>query len=182
MKSIKELLIQCWYDKVDMEIVREWASAFIIKNDDIPEQIFDLLSCDRYQVEVLLSESLRSQREELSKQSEEAEILSAQLLIDVATKYLNGQGAPMDVCRVVDNIDANFVGAQRGLPDNIAYYPSWLGNLWNSCDWCDEEWTRESAPRLKEDLSVQLNNISTWVESHNKRLKVKDGAEHRPLA
>lgn len=171
MKNYQEVLVECWYDQADLESIKKWACSYIENNDDIPEEIFELLDADKYQFESLLLKLSKVIDSDFSPQSIGAELLAAKHLITVASEYLNDEATPMDVCRVVGKIDVGFLGASRGLPDNIAYYPEWLGNLYNSCDWCDDIWTSSSAPHLKEDLEAQIVNISKWVASHNKSLK-----------
>lgn len=171
MKNYQEVLVECWYGQADLESIKKWACSYIENNDDIPEEIFELLESDKYQFESLLLKLSKVIDCDFSPQSIGAELLAAKHLIAVVLKYLNDEATPMDVCRVIGKIDAGFLGASRGLPDNIAYYPEWLGNLYNSCDWCDDTWTSSSAPHLKKDLEVQIVNISKWVESHNKSLK-----------
>lgn len=170
MKNYQEILVECWYDQIDLESIKKWAYSYIENNDDIPEEIFELLDADKYQFEDLLLKLTRTIDSDFSSQSISAEILAAKHLIKVASKYLNDEVTPMDVCRVVGKIDGGFLGADRGLPDNVAYYPNWLGNLYNSCDWCDDTWTNTSAPHLKKDLETQIGAISEWIESHNKSL------------
>lgn len=36
--------------------------------------------------------------------------------------------------------------------DNDYDYPVWLGNLWNCLDWCDENWTHDSAPQVEDEI------------------------------
>lgn len=103
---------------------------------------------------------------DFSPQSLSAEILAAKYLINLIKRYLNDEITPMDICRVINNIDRGFMDAPRDLPDNVVYYPCWLGNLYSSCDWCDETWTNSSAPHLKQDLENQLPHISEWINSN----------------
>lgn len=170
MKNYREILVECWYDQIDLESIKHWAYSYIENDDDIPEEMFELLDADKYQFESLLLKMSRVIDSDFSPQSISAELLAAEHLIKTASKYLDGECTPMDVCRVVGKIDGGFLGAPRGLPDNVAYYPSWLGNLYNSCDWCDDTWTNTSAPHLKKDLEIQIVAISEWLESHNKSL------------
>ncbi len=166
MKNSRELLVECWYDKLDLESIKQWAYLFIEANDDIPEEVFGILDANELQVERLLLSVSTTVNSEFSPHSIDAELLAAKYLMKIGTKYLNGEVEPIDVCRVVGKIDSGFLGAPRGLAENIAYYPTWLGNLYHSCDWCDDSWTDSSAPHLKKDLEVQLIKISEWVESH----------------
>lgn len=170
MKTIQELLVECWYDHIDLEMVKEWVYSYIMNNDVLPEELFELLDADKYNLENSLLKLATSLSQNFSHQSIEAELLSAQLLIKVASRYLDGRATPMDVCRVIRKIDEGFLDAPRGLPDNVAYYPNWLGNLYNSCDWCDDTWTYANAPHLKKNLETQAVAISEWIDSHNNLL------------
>lgn len=165
MKSSQEILVEYWYDKVDLDSIKKWVYSYIENNEEAPEEIFDLLDSDEDQVESLLLKLSTKVDSNFSSQSIKAEILAARHLMKIAYKYLNDEATPMDVCRVVNKIDCGFMGASRGLPDNIAYRPDWLGNLYNSCDWCDDSWTNSSAPHLKNELEAQLVKIAKWVEA-----------------
>ncbi|WKE64242.1 hypothetical protein PVT67_11125 [Gallaecimonas kandeliae] len=171
MRTLQELLIEYWYDQLDLESIKKWAYSYISENDDIPEELFELLDADKYQFESLLLKLSMTIEKDFSSQSVGAEILAAKHLIKVAANYLEGKLTPVDVCRVVGKIDSGFLGAPRGLPKNVAYYPNWLGNLYDSCDWCDETWTSDSAPHLKSDLEAQLVVVEQWIESHNNSSK-----------
>lgn len=121
------------------------------------------MDTDAYSQEALLLKVAKSSDPHFCHQSINAEILIAKLLITVATRYLNGELKPLDVCRLVDKIDSGFLGVPRGLPDKIAYYPEWLGSLYNSCDWYDETWTANNSTHLAENLKTQIDVINEWV-------------------
>lgn len=57
------------------------------------------------------------------------------------------------------------MGAARNLPVNIAYYSTWMGNLYNACDWCDETWTLEDNPHLLIEVEKQIQNIKGWLSN-----------------
>ncbi len=167
MKNSREILVEWWYDKIDLESISDWADTFVKKNDNIPEEVFELFYAPKYHFEDILFRLSVVEDPDFSPQSLSAEILAAKYLISIANKYINDEITPMDICRVVNNIDCGFMSAPRELPDNIAYYPCWLGNLYHSCDWCDDTWTSNSAPHLKQDLENQIPHIIEWIESHN---------------
>lgn len=167
MKTIEEILVKTWLDEVDVEAIEEWAYIFIDKNDDIPQEVFELLEAEKHDYEYLLLDVALLLNEYFSPQSLNTEILAAKYLAVVATDYLNDLIYPTDICRVIGNIDTHFMDAPRDLPDNIAYYPYWLGDLYNSYDWCDETWTDNSAPHLKQDIESQLPLIKEWIKSHS---------------
>lgn len=42
MKSHQEILVECWYDKADIESITQWADTFVKNNDHIPEEVFEI--------------------------------------------------------------------------------------------------------------------------------------------
>jgi len=96
MKNYQEILVECWYDQVDLESIKKWAYSYIENNDDIPEEIFELLDADKYQFEGLLLKLSKAIDSDFSPQSISAEILAAKHLIKVATKYLNDEITKME--------------------------------------------------------------------------------------
>jgi len=168
MQEAKRILVKLWYGHIDSDSVRQWAYDFIRDNDDIPEEYFDLLDADKYSQETLLLSLVRQSEPGFNSQSVEAEISAAEYLIDLAEQYLIGNIEPIKICDIVQKIDSGFLGAPRNLPKGIAYYPEWLGDLYNSCDWCDESWSFDSKPHLKSELEKQVKIISEWVKCHNK--------------
>nr|WP_317200913.1 hypothetical protein [uncultured Psychrobacter sp.] len=159
MKTIEEIFVKTWLDEVDVEAIKEWAYIFIDRNDDIPQEVFELLEAKKYDYENLILNTASVLNEYFSPQSLNNEILAAKYLVAVATDYLNDETTPMDVCRVITNIDTHFIDAPRDLPDNIAYYPIWLGNLYNSCDWCDETWTDNSVTPAVNPVYINLGDF-----------------------
>lgn len=42
MKTHQEILVECWYDKTDIESITQWADTFVKNNDHIPEEVFEI--------------------------------------------------------------------------------------------------------------------------------------------
>ena len=78
-------------------------------------------------------------------------------------EYLDNQILPLSICNLIMDIEVAFLSASRGLPENIADYPEWLGSLWNACDWCDESWTFENSPHLETEIQIQVEKIEEWL-------------------
>lgn len=164
MKSYQEILIECWYDRKDRNSIIQWAETFVKSHDLIPAEVFEIFDAPEQLLEDILLRLSMTIDSDFSPQSLNTEILAAKYLIESIKKYLNDDTTPIDICRVIRKIDGGFMGAPRDLPDNIAYYPYWLGNLYDSCDWCDNTWTMDSAPHLKQDLKSQLPSIIEWID------------------
>lgn len=164
MISPKEILVNIWYGNSTDVSIRNFVFDYIEQNENVPDEIFELLDVDSEVQETLLMQIVAASDSDFDSQCVEAEVMAAKLLLEVASDYLVGNVKPSDVCAVINNIDCGFLGAPRGLPDKIAYYPEWLGNLYNSCDWCDGSWTQSNAPHLKRDLQEQIAVIKAWLE------------------
>ncbi len=167
MKSHQEILVQCWYDKTNIESIIQWADTFVKNNNHIPEEVFEIFYAPEHHFEDILFRLTVATEPDFLPQSLSAEILAAKYLINLIKRYLNDEVIPIDICRVINNIDCGFMNAPRDLPDNVTYYPCWLGNLYSSCDWCDETWTNSSAPHLKQDLENQLPYITEWINNNS---------------
>jgi len=164
MITPKEMLVNIWYGNSTDVSIRDWAFGYIEQNENVPDEIYELFDVEPALQETLLIQIVAALDSDFDSQCVEAEFMTAKLLLEVASDYLVGNVKPSDVCAVINKIDCGFLGAPRGLPDNIAYYPKWLGNLYNSCDWCDGSWTQSNAPHLKRDLQEQITVIKAWLE------------------
>jgi len=167
MRTSQEILVECWYDRTDRDSVIQWAEAFVKSHDHVPTEVFEIFDAQEHHFEDILFKLSIAEEPDFSPQSLSAEILAAKYLINLIKRYLNDEITPLDICRVINNIDCGFMNAPRDLPNNVAYYPCWLGNLYSSCDWCDETWTNSSAPHLKQDLENQLPHISEWINNNS---------------
>ena len=164
MRTSQEILVECWYDRTDRDSVIQWAETFVKSHDHVPTEVFEIFDAQEQHLEDILLRLTMTIDSDFSPQSLNAEILAAKYLIDSIKKYLSDEMTPIDICRVIRKIDCGFMNAPRDLPDNIAYYPCWLGNLYDSCDWCDSMWTADSVPHLKQDLKSQLPYIIEWID------------------
>lgn len=80
------------------------------------------------------------------------------------TDYKNGNLSPLKLCTIFISLEIGFLDALRGLKNNIAYYyPEWIGDLYDACDWCDETWTIENSPHLIDAIQHQINVIHKWL-------------------
>ncbi len=44
-------------------------------------------------------------------------------------------------------------------------HPSFIGDLYNACDWCDESWTLENAPYLVEEAERVLKALQSQLST-----------------
>ena len=95
--------------------------------------------------------------------SEQGEKWGQEILLDFCEKLLREELAPYDFCQLVRQFDGGFLGAREMDDEKVVYYPEWLGDLWNDCDWCDGRWTLSNSPELEKGVRKFLKD---WEERH----------------
>lgn len=130
----------------------------------IEMDFFELLDI-RVDQKASLFELIQATDPSFSVDCVEAEVLAAHYFLNILARYQFGEIRPFELCRIFNNIEIGFMGAARNLPVNIAYYPTWMGNLYNACDWCDETWTLEDNPHLLIEVEKQIQNIKDWLSN-----------------
>ncbi|TIO11057.1 hypothetical protein [Mesorhizobium sp.] len=74
---------------------------------------------------------------DFNDKSDEAKEIARKLFLRRIRTYLDGELEPFQVCRMVSPIEDRYD------------FPDWLGDLYNGCDWMDENATREQASHLR---------------------------------
>ncbi|MER9069863.1 hypothetical protein NKJ73_07305 [Mesorhizobium sp. M0074] len=74
---------------------------------------------------------------DFNDKSDEAKEIARKLFLRRIRTYLDGDLEPFQVCRMVSPIEDKYD------------FPHWLGDLYNGCDWMDENATREQASHLR---------------------------------
>lgn len=164
MQTAKELLVELWFLGLSQDRLEQWIGQYVEETElIIDEEYFELPDCTVDESEVLLLSIVRKSISNFSETSEDAEYLAAQLLLKKLKEYLNHQIKPVFLCQMIVEMESTFLGASRNMPKGIAYYPEWLGQLWNACDWYDENWTFENSPHLKNEIQNQILKIEEWL-------------------
>ena len=166
MKTAIEILMELWFGHLNLGQIHQWAEDYIYEYDTkSDDEYFKILDSDLLESEALLLELARKINLSFSKNSLISEVFSAQYLLERLKEYLNNQIKPLVLCNMITEMEVTFLGAPRSLPEGVAYYPEWLGNLWNACDWCDESWTFENSSELKTEIRIQIQKIEEWILS-----------------
>jgi hypothetical protein len=69
------------------------------------------------------------------------------VLAELCGRALRGELPITALARAVRHLDPNFIGAGGPRP-----YPAGLDVLYNALDWCDDSWSFDSQPGLRELL------------------------------
>ena len=165
MQTLQELLVELWFLGVSQEKIDQWVIQYVEEvHPIIDEEIFELLDCITVgDSENLLLSLAQKKIPNFSETSEEIENLSAKLLLKNLQSYLKEEISPNVLCRMIVNMECTFLGAPRSMPTGVAYYPEWLGDLWNACDWCEDSWTFENSPHLASKVEQQVLKIKEWL-------------------
>ena len=81
-----------------------------------------------------------------------------QVMSQYLARFLKRDITPIELCRIVVDVDAQY-GDGEFPPEHPI--PSWVGELWNACDWCDETWTHDSAQFLVAESRRLLDELRT---------------------
>jgi hypothetical protein len=80
--------------------------------------------------------------------------------------FVAGAVPPQVLCKLVNRLDAVFVVGHTPRPNSLPRLPiSWLGDLWNCCDWCDETWSRENSLPLVSEAVRVLELIDSYLSA-----------------
>jgi hypothetical protein len=78
--------------------------------------------------------------------SAKAAEIARQVFLKRIRTYLHGDVEPLQICRMVRLIEEKYD------------YPSWLGGLYDACDWMDERTTRDQALHLRNAIEQILSD------------------------
>ena len=157
--TLKALYVELYYGEYSYSEMIEKLIEYVEKNENIPIELLELYP----DYEPLLLKVIQAEDPEFSSNCLESEILAARFFLGVLVDYKKCNLSPFKLCKIFSNLECGFLGAPRELKANIAYYPEWIGDLYDACDWCDETWTIENSPHLMDAIQHQINVINEWL-------------------
>jgi len=154
--EIRKIAFKYWAVIGSQEELENWAQQELLKNRQPHPDVYDLFNLT-YEEAKKVALRLARDLHDFSPTSEQGEDWARELLHLYGQKLLDEKINVLTFCQLVQKFDNAFLDA-RPTDDDTVYYPEWLGNLWNWCDWCDETWTLESSPELVEEVRRILAN------------------------
>ncbi len=156
-KSIDRIAFEFWAgigSNIDLE---NWAESELLKDDPHPDAclLFGLPAEKAKEYALKLAEQITG----FSPISEQGEIWSKELLASYCGELLIGKITPYRFCSLIQQFDYSFLGLHEEEEGKI-YYPEWLGDLWNQCDWCEESWELSDFPRLAAEAEKVLKSLT----------------------
>ena len=154
IKKIDRIAFEFWAGIGSKSDLENWAEEQLRKDAPHPDacELFNLSNEKAEKESIRLANEITG----FNPTSEKGEKWAQEILSEYCKKLLNDEITPIQLCNLVNQFDGGFLGA-RDIGEGLAYYPDWLGDLWNSCDWCDESWSLSNSPHLIEEVRKILN-------------------------
>lgn len=156
--ELRRLATLYWLGLTDSAAVDSWVLAEYEHNANPDPSLSRLLSHDN-DAEHLLCRFAQSQLAFVPASNSGVEVAQS-LLVTYLRRFLNKEIQPHALCSLVNAIDGQFLGALPTVDPGVAYYPAWLGDLWNCCEYCDIKWTFESEPYLVQESQKVLAQLT----------------------
>jgi hypothetical protein len=144
--ELRRLTVLYWLGLTDSAAVDSWAMREYELNPDPDPDLSRLFAHDD-ETWQLLGRLAHMQLAFVPASQAGVEVTQT-LLASFLQKFLNKEIQPDSLCKLVNAIDCQFLGALPIDAPGVAYYPTWLGDLWNCCEYCDTKSTFESEPHL----------------------------------
>ena len=158
-EDLNRLTIEFWLRAGDLAELRTWADKANAEVGEVHPDVWDLFSVSSPDQATDLLLKIASDVNGFKPQSWEAEQFAIGALQKKLGSFLSCELSIKELCELVQVLDAIYnigSGDMPPRPESMPTYEQWwLGNLWNCCDWCDENWTFEnSAPLVAEARRV----------------------------
>jgi len=156
-KSIERIAFEFWAGIGSNNDLENWAESELLKDDPHPDAclLFGLTTEEAKDYALKLAEQTNG----FSPISEQGEIWAKELLASYCDELLKGKITPYCFCSLIQLFDGSFLGLQE-VEEGKTYYPEWLGDLWNQCDWCEEYWELINFPRLAAEAEKVLKSLT----------------------
>ena len=158
MKSLYQLIVEYSLGLKDPESVQVCILSWIDRDPCIPDLAYTVCGSNHRDTERALFAIANYVDKDFSLTNLISEQASASVLVSQGKLYLNGEISAIEFCRIVQEFDIRFMETSN-------FKLSWLGDLYNQCDWCDETWSLNSTPHLTNYLQEHLLSVERWLIS-----------------
>lgn len=151
--ELNRLATEFWFRSGNLAEVTPWVeSAFEAGETDA--DVVHLWDCTDLEHVRSLFQTLAWKINQFHPWSDAARPFALTILQKQLHRYLAQEISPSMLCRLVDDLDAAFLDKQ-----DPAGFEGWMGNLWNCCDWCNDSWTFENVPSLRDEAVSVLQKL-----------------------
>lgn len=155
-EELNRLAVEFWCGIGDISELPSWADAANLEMGEVHPDVWDFYNIsnegDAIQVLMKIAKDVNG----FSPDSLLAEPYLINAFRKVLVLFLAKRISAQKLCSLVNSLDSVFA---IGFPTEVRIInqsqrkaepanESWLGNLWNCCDWCDESWTFDNSYAL----------------------------------
>jgi len=157
------------FDVVDPAEIEDWKQRQIDADQSCSVETYKLKAFDHSDTRAFFVDCLQPSGEDhwLAK---DYELVLERLLQRTIARLLNGELEPLRFCEFFGSLEAYCVDNGPETAGQL-YYPNFVGDLYNACDWCDESWTLDNSDQLREEATQVLRCLG-------KRGRLAEDPEH----
>ena len=149
MLDYRHLAVACYFDSASTAEIEAFIQSVVEGDREYDSCLFEAYSKDVRIARAKMFEFIHVSFPDFSIDSEEGiKSCEAELKRQVGL-LLSREIKPVCFCQFFNSLESALV-VDRDLPPEKV---SFLGDLYNACDWCDDSWTLESAPYLAEEAA-----------------------------
>ena len=152
------LALRLWLGLADTRDIDDWLDAYVARVPSPHPDALELFSLSAEQLTAAFMAFVRNEFD-FEPNSARGSRVARELVARLCQSVLAGTLSVPNFCETVQRLDTTFNEPEAGLP-----YPKGLDDLWNGCDWCDETWSLENQPHLRELLE---NHVASAGDEHN---------------
>jgi hypothetical protein len=153
--ALNLLATRFWYGCGELEELAAWADAANAEEWEVHPDVWSLYGETSIPYAKALIVRLAAELNGFTPVSPEGERYAARVLGEQLDAFVREQISPFALCTLVQRMDTDFISVRdeqaRRAKSRTLDYPSWLGNLWSCCDWCEEHETHADRPALLEE-------------------------------
>lgn len=170
--QLNRLAVEFWCGVGDLAELAPWADAANAEMGEVHPEVWDLYIVWSMENAKELLLKIAKDVNGFKPTTWDAAPFAAAALKKALELFLAQKMSVQTLCQLVDLLDATFV---IGLPlasqseENPSKFSSqktsWLGNLYNCCDWCDASWTMDNSPHLVAEAQRVLGVLANGAFS-----------------
>lgn len=178
-EQLNRLAVEFWCGVGNLSELSAWADIANSEMGEVHPDVWDIYASPTAEQATRLLLKVAKDVNGFSPESLSAEPFAINALRKALTLFLSKEFSVQELCKLVDSLDTVFairLPKETGIYDQsprtslMVNFP-WLGNLWNSCDWCDESWTFDNSQPLVAEAQRVLSllaNTSFNNDRHDK--------------
>ncbi|QTN26431.1 hypothetical protein HZ993_13920 [Rhodoferax sp. AJA081-3] len=165
--DLNRLAVELHYGVGELSEVMAWAGIANAATGEVHSLVWDVLTVDDVSVVTRLLAEIAWDLNKFRPNSKEALPFAIGSLRKALRQFLVRERTVQSLCELVSDLDTIYVlgvlqndGFTNAPTSHVS--PSWLGDLWNCCDWCDATWSYENSQPLVEEARRVLEMLANF--------------------